>query len=459
MRGPAPPTRLLAKPVAVLPDFGEPEDEALEAARDDEANDHIMKDEDEDEEPHNELPGLESDELGADEAPAPGSPPTNRPLLSTEVEKGMLVTFDGNLRGCVENVFSDLDEYWLCSEESGNTIFTEGEGAGHGHVRTFMAGELTFSGEWSSKVEIEETVPVQAAVISRLLKMDEWEAKMEELTEVGVMIAEVDGLPGNIRIGPGIPPKVRAASKAVRKSLTDLGNEMLREANQAQEAAVAAAAALLPQRHQAHIPSNDVPAPTPEGIERQDETWGAWGAGSAKTQEASQWARSSWSSSRPSWVKEEEEQAGDATAAKVAQWGQAVPKPPVPVVPSSRATEPQPHLQQAAAHVEAPPAAAAVAPAAVPAEASPPPKKMTVAEWIDAQGQFADLPRLPKHWIRIKKSSGEGLYFFDVSTGDTSIEEPLPRGWSQHIARSTGQTYYFHSEHDLKQFERPDPDF
>ncbi len=68
--------------------------------------------------------------------------------LPDKIERGMIVRFDGEKCGFVENCFNVLDEFWLCDEQSGSTIFDVRDGAA-GAVRVFKAAELSFTGAWS----------------------------------------------------------------------------------------------------------------------------------------------------------------------------------------------------------------------------------------------------------------------------------------------------------------------
>merc|ERR1711957_532463 len=92
----------------------------------------------------------------------------------------------------------------------------------------------------------------------------------------------------------------------------------------------------------------------------------------------------------------------------------------------------------------------------------PPPdeenKGTTVADWMQRQHEFADLPPIPEGWIRIRSNSSGTIYFLNVLTGLTSFEQPtdsLPDGWASTVSRSTGQTYYYHAASGTTTFERP----
>eukprot|EP00434_Breviolum_minutum_P009479 symbB.v1.2.008348.t1/scaffold507.1/size305965/18 len=52
------------------------------------------------------------------------------------------------------------------------------------------------------------------------------------------------------------------------------------------------------------------------------------------------------------------------------------------------------------------------------------PKGKRVVDWCREQDQFAHLPKLQPNWIRVRKSSGDGLYYVNTKTGDTTLIEP-----------------------------------
>lgn len=92
------------------------------------------------------------------------------------------------------------------------------------------------------------------------------------------------------------------------------------------------------------------------------------------------------------------------------------------------------------------------------------PQGKNIAQWEKEQAQFADLPKLPPDWLRIKSSSGE-VYFFNKKTQKATFDlpesspapssPPLPAGWTKQVSKSTGKPYYFHSARAKSQFNRP----
>lgn len=91
----------------------------------------------------------------------------------------------------------------------------------------------------------------------------------------------------------------------------------------------------------------------------------------------------------------------------------------------------------------------------------------TASEWADDQSQFSHLPPLPPGWLRVLSKSTGKIYYCYPETGETTFTEPtgpppsvkaseqLPPGWTQMISRSTGRVYYWHAELQKSQFEVP----
>lgn len=82
----------------------------------------------------------------------------------------------------------------------------------------------------------------------------------------------------------------------------------------------------------------------------------------------------------------------------------------------------------------------------------------TIAEWEAEQSQFADQPKLPPNWLRIKSRSSGEVYFWNIQTQKAQFdmpEHPLPDGWTKQKSKSTGKVYYFHAAKKLSQFDRP----
>jgi YHS domain-containing protein len=97
-------------------------------------------------------------------------------------------------------------------------------------------------------------------------------------------------------------------------------------------------------------------------------------------------------------------------------------------------------------------------------QAAPKPYGKTIDEWEKDQAQFSDLPKLPPDWVRVRSKKGE-VYFFNKKTQEATFEQPkpapqqaeppLPAGWTKHVSKSTGKSYYFHAATGKSQFEKP----
>lgn len=82
----------------------------------------------------------------------------------------------------------------------------------------------------------------------------------------------------------------------------------------------------------------------------------------------------------------------------------------------------------------------------------------TVREWEDEQAEFANLPKLPTGWLRVKSRSSGEVYFFNKRTKDSTFdfpEAPLPLGWTKQVSKSTNKSYYWHAAKGASTFERP----
>jgi len=80
----------------------------------------------------------------------------------------------------------------------------------------------------------------------------------------------------------------------------------------------------------------------------------------------------------------------------------------------------------------------------------------TISQWRLEQDQFKDLPKLPDGWIRIKsRHEGGEIYYYDTKTQKSSLEFPLPEGWTKQVSKTTGKTYYFHAKRRKSQFDVP----
>lgn len=83
----------------------------------------------------------------------------------------------------------------------------------------------------------------------------------------------------------------------------------------------------------------------------------------------------------------------------------------------------------------------------------------SVGDWKRCQDEFKHLGKLPKPWIFIRSSRDKDtIYFLNTETQATTMERPLPAGWTKHTSKSTGKTYYFHAQRRQSMFEFPPPE-
>lgn len=82
---------------------------------------------------------------------------------------------------------------------------------------------------------------------------------------------------------------------------------------------------------------------------------------------------------------------------------------------------------------------------------------LTVQYWAENQQQFAQLPKLPENWIRIRSNGTGRVYYVNTMTGKSTFVEPdeLPAGWTRCVSRSTGKAYYFNVLQNRSVFDRP----
>eukprot|EP00933_Yihiella_yeosuensis_P039794 TRINITY_DN3396_c2_g2_i1.p1 TRINITY_DN3396_c2_g2~~TRINITY_DN3396_c2_g2_i1.p1 ORF type:complete len:753 (-),score=199.34 TRINITY_DN3396_c2_g2_i1:108-2327(-) len=154
-----------------------------------------------------------------------------------EVQKGMLVWYDGECRAWVDNTFPSLDEFWLMEEESKCTVFGVNNDGRPAKVRPFKASELTFTGEWTDQIEVERSIDIDPKVMEKLLQDGNFEEELEELTNASVRIEkpEIDILTGKVVIGPGPPREVHEGFEAASDRIKALEAQIIKE--EAQEAA------------------------------------------------------------------------------------------------------------------------------------------------------------------------------------------------------------------------------
>lgn len=140
-----------------------------------------------------------------------------------EVERGMVVLYDGDRRGWIDTVFDGIDEFWVCDQATKMVVTQKQDDGSAGDVRTFTKDELKFHGTWSPHVESEESVDISAEVLEFILADEGWEARWWDKTKVVVQLDhEGPGNPGKVIVGPGFPPKVKVAKLAVAMDIEKL---------------------------------------------------------------------------------------------------------------------------------------------------------------------------------------------------------------------------------------------
>ncbi|CAE8735382.1 unnamed protein product [Polarella glacialis] len=217
-----------------------------------------------------------------------------------DVEKGMVMLFDVDRRGFVDNVFPSLDEFWMCDAATGATIFKFGPDGKEESVRTFRAADISFTGEWSKFAELEKDVEVPAEMLEKLLSIDNWEQELEELTNVPIQIEKPasQGLPGRVVIGPGLPPGVKKAVATVSERLQAISEELGGEGDAAE-----AAAAALPVTAETQVETGGYSRPQDNNAQQ---SWQAHGrAQSWYSGGQSSWSQDDWKEvDRQSWQQD-----------------------------------------------------------------------------------------------------------------------------------------------------------
>merc|ERR1712107_95943 len=83
----------------------------------------------------------------------------------------------------------------------------------------------------------------------------------------------------------------------------------------------------------------------------------------------------------------------------------------------------------------------------------------TVKEWEEEQRtEFANEPKLPTGWIRVRSRKSGDVYYFNKKTQESTFdfpELPLPKGWTKQVSKSSGKVYYFHAQRGTSTFELP----
>jgi len=155
----------------------------------------------------------EPQESGDDQDPALNT--KGRPTRPDAVDKGMVVIYDGKDRGWIDNVFSSLNEFWVCNAETKKVVYDispEGDVSG---VRAFTFDELEFTGEWSDQVESTESITVPSSLLRAILDTESWEEDWEARVGVVLQLEKMDDRSYAVVVGPGSPPQVKAGIRAL----------------------------------------------------------------------------------------------------------------------------------------------------------------------------------------------------------------------------------------------------
>jgi len=404
-------------------------------------------------------------------------------LREQEVEKGMMVEFDGGRKGCVDNLFSALNEFWVRDESTGDLVCS---GAST-DIRSFRADELIFTGEWAADADITEAMDIPAEVYSLMLERHgEDMLDMQEQINVPMRIelAASDNELGRLLIGPGLPPDVKLAIELVTNEmqtlLSEYNNRIVEQHVQAAERGLS---------NQETDPAYLQRPKKPSWL--SDAEAAAMGLDVSKPvpSQARHLAHSDFGvrvhsdDSASQKVDPSSDSVSDVVVAYQLGWEAAMRKsenetgeerPAIDATPNSDPTsgglqEPvkdspdvlQESRSQNKAEASDENGAFHVTPEQQEQGSGNPDDsdnvKRTVLDWATDQDRFAHLPPLQQGWIRvISKSSGK-IYYLNTVTGNTTFTEPvdLPPGWEQVKSRTTGQTYYWNSELQKSQFERP----
>ncbi|CAE7837572.1 unnamed protein product [Symbiodinium sp. CCMP2592] len=389
-------------------------------------------------------------------------------LAASEVERGMVVVFDENRKGWVDNCFSDIDEFWLCDEDSLMTVFNDGEES----IRTFSAAELGFTGEWSPHVEISTEVVITQEIVERLSKQPEWEKELEEKTGIPIM---VDSPRQKVAIGPATPPKVKDALSLVNSELSKLDQQIWsadqpappsepeqkppekeaappaepEQGTQEGETLLSQVQALLPEAQKERTPKRKRRLSSSEDSgTRRSESKRRLVAGSTEMFRLGfETALKQLEETRAAVVKTETPQAKqkDKDFGPPAEFASLLRE--TAGITTGAKSQPQGQTPERSG----PPAQAEAPTTKAPERSGDGPR--TVMEWAEEQAQFAGLTPLPPNWIRVRRKRGSGVYFVNVRTGKSTFD--FPDGWVKMKSRSNGATYYWNPKTGASQLEVP----
>lgn len=402
-----------------------------------------------------------------------------QPLKPSEVEKGMVVVFDTHKRGWVDNCFPDLDEFWLCDEATNMTIFKLTEDGQEDSVRAFTAKELLFTGQWTPLVEVSKDVLITPELVKKLLELPSWEATMEE--ETGGVSITIDKTVPKVMVGPGSPPQIKKAYTKVKENLEQIDRQLWEgpepvngpgEKSAVKPELLDLLGSEVKVEIKEEVATSTVKA---EQVQRKRPR-------QADLDEMEEGFRNGFERGFEKALKMVQRKLGEGDGDAFSLLS--------PRMPLREATTPG--------------APGDVTPAPSENASVPKPKPKRVMDWAREQDQFAHLPKLPPNWIRVKKSSGDGVYFVNTMTGETTFDDPLeakpgtstpaaafsfatpaapqngglssatpaapmtptvnpftpaplplPEGWTQMKSKTTGKPYYWNAKLGISQFHFP----
>lgn len=151
-------------------------------------------------------------------APAP-EPEPEEPAEPIELEKGMIVKYDGGERAWIDSVLEGVDEYWICNEDTCEVVSDKAPDGSDLGVRHFSAMELEPTGEWTHEVKYEKTITVK--VPSEIIE--------NVITDISATIFKVpfdiqQSVFGDSSIvfGPGFPPDLDDAVGMLNEHMEEL---------------------------------------------------------------------------------------------------------------------------------------------------------------------------------------------------------------------------------------------
>eukprot|EP00929_Paragymnodinium_shiwhaense_P074448 TRINITY_DN38100_c0_g2_i1.p1 TRINITY_DN38100_c0_g2~~TRINITY_DN38100_c0_g2_i1.p1 ORF type:complete len:492 (+),score=171.75 TRINITY_DN38100_c0_g2_i1:80-1555(+) len=428
-----------------------------------------------------------------------------------DVVVGMIVEYDGGQQAYVENVYPPLGEMWLTDCESRQTVVD-----GSGGTRTFQMSELLFTGEWSEEVEATETMLVPRELCSRVVKgefLEAWRvATGISLQLQGHVVAKPTPLPFKLLLGPAKRPALNDAATWLTRQVEDLLDELDLAEGQPPPATVDVEES---PADEVELPAEDFPAERPAPVRVPAIRVPAAKAAEPeadKAADAVDAAVAPGADKEAEWRKGFEQAMRERAEKKLKKQAAKLSREQAEVARKARELEEERRKyaekekqveeiqRKVAEELQKAQDLQKKSEEALSKKKAP----MTISDWAKAQDQFADLPQLPKDWIRCKSSKGM-MYYVNTKTGESTAREPtekvevtedkereeakeektgdangateektgdangaeqeeaaaapaggpLPAPWEEMTSRSSGRIYYFNSETGKSQFQRP----